>query len=444
MLAPHLIDLNRAQAAADSGKWSIAIDALQNLSIAQIQDNKLVLDIALQVLTQADFEQQWDIAKIIPKLGIIAVQPLLDIINDTDIDLEDRWVVARILGDFQQPQIVTALIELIQVHEDPELTAIAISSLTKIGIPAITAVTNLLNTSDRHIAVATLAQIRHSQTIEPLIQVIDDPDPQIRRQIVEALGSFHDPRIPPLLLAKLTDVAATVRQAAVTALCLRSDLAAELNLIQHLRPLLFDLNLAVCQATALGLARLTNGAAPSIGNALLVEDQTVVEVLTEVLRLPQTPDQLKSAIILALGWIGTRQAIDSLMAAIPTTDPNLTPEIVIAIGKTPQERIYASQILIDYLHSASHAQKLHPSIVKQEIATALGNLGHSQIVTDLIPLLGDLDDRVKLHTITAISKLSPTVPLEILQLANRSDLSSQLQIGIQMYLSQYNDRVKCT
>lgn len=444
MLAPHSIDLNHAQAAADSGKWSIAINSLQNLSISQIENNELVLDIALQILTQADFEQQWDIAKIIPKLGVIAIQPLLDILNDTDIDLEDRWVVARILGDFDQPQIVTALIKLIQIHEDPELTAIAIGALTKIGIPAIAALTNLLDTSDRHIAVATLAQIRHSQTIEPLIQVIDDPDPQIRSQSVEALGSFHDPRIPLLLLAKLTDVAANVRKAAVIALCLRSDLAAELNLIQHLYPLLFDLNLAVCQSTALGLARLTNGATPSIDNALPTEDQTVVEVLTNVLRSAQTPDELKSSIILALGWIGTRQAIDRLMAAIPITDPKLAPEIIIAIGKTPQERIYASQVLIDYLHSVNHRLRIHPSIVKQEIATALGNLGNSQIVTDLIPLLGDLDDRVKLHTMTAISKLSPTVPLEILQLSHQLDLSSPLQIGIQMYLAQYNDRVKCT
>lgn len=444
MLAPHSIDLNHAQAAADSGKWSISINSLQNLSIAQIENNELVLDIALQILTQADFEQQWDIAKIIPKLGVIAIQPLLDILNDTGIDLEDRWVVARILGDFDQPQIVTALIKLIQIHEDPELTAIAIGALTKIGIPAIAALTNLLDTSDRYIAVATLAQIRHSQTIEPLIQVIDDPDPQIRSQSVEALGSFHDPRIPRILLTKLTDVAANVRKAAVIALCLRSDLAAELNLIQHLHPLLFDLNLAVCQATALGLARLTNGAAPSIDNALSTEDHTIVEVLTKVLRSSQTPDELKSSIILALGWIGTRQAIDSLMAAIPITDPKLAPEIIIAIGKTPQERIYASQVLIDYLHSVNYTLRIHPSIIKQEIATALGNLGNSQIVTDLIPLLGDLDDRVKLHTMTAISKLSPTVPLEILQLSHQLDLSSPLQIGIQMYLAQHNDRVKYT
>jgi HEAT repeat protein len=384
MAASHL---DRAKAAADNGNWSIAIDQLQHLSIDQIAHNELVLDIAIQVLIQGDFDQQWEIAKIIPKLGDIAIKPLLDLLNDIDIDLEDRWVVARILGDFHQPQVVTALIELIQQQEDLELTEIATSALTKIGVPAISALTDILVTPNRSIAIATLAQIRHSKTIEPLIQVIDDPDPQLRSLVVEALGSFHDPRIPPLLLTKLTDVNASVRKAAVTALCLRRDLAAELDLSQHLRPLLFDLDLAVCQATALGLARLP--------------DRSNIEMLAAVLLSPQTPTELQSSVILALGWIGTKLAIDSLIAALPQASISLASEIVIAIGKTDRAQVYASQILVN------HLQKLDPSaaIIKQEIATALGNLGNPEIVPDLIRLRNDPDDRVKLYAINAISKL---------------------------------------
>ncbi len=385
MAASHL---DRAKAAADNGNWSIAIDRLQQLSIDQITHSELVLDIALQVLIQGDFDQQWEIAKIIPKLGDIAVQPLLDLLNDIDIDPEDRWVVARILGEFDRPQVVTAAIELIQQQEDPELAEIAIDALTKIGVSAISALTDLFDTPNRHTAIATLAKIRHSKTIEPLIQVIDDPDPLLRSLVVEALGSFHDPRIPPLLITKLTDVAPSVRKAAVTALCLRSDLAAELDLSQHLRPLLFDLNLAVCQATALGLARLP--------------DRLNIEVLASVLLSPQTPPELQSSVILALGWIGTRSAIDSLMAAFPDVAPSLAPEIAIAIGKTDREQIYASQVLADCL------QRVDPSaaIIKQEIATALGNLGNPDIVPDLVRLLSDPDDRVKLYAMNAISKLS--------------------------------------
>jgi HEAT repeat protein len=413
-------DLNRAIAAADRGMWSVVIESLQNLPLAggAAQDEHWlalkhqVLELALQVLTQGDFEQQWEIAKIIPKLGEIAIQPLLDLIDDPDIDLENRWFGARILGEFdlsesklsKPPQVVTALLELIRQNEDPELTAIAIGALTKIGTPAIAALTDILATpsasaEQRGMAITILAQIRHSQTIEPLIHAIDDPNPQLRTLIVEALGSFHDARIPPILLAKLTDVVAGVRKAAVIALSLRGDLATELNLTQRLRPLLFDLDLAVCTATALGLARLP--------------DPRVVAVLTEVLSAQHTPTALKSPVILALSWIGTRAAIDSLLAALVDPATDLASEIISGIGKTEQERVYASQQLANYLCSPNPGAP-HPAIVKQEIAAALGNLGNSDTVPALVELLVDPDDRVKLYATTALSKLAPTLMPEIL------------------------------
>jgi HEAT repeat protein len=418
-------DLHPAIAAAERGMWSSVIECLQNLDLDRLADREQILDLALQVLLQGDFEQQWDIAKIIPKLGEIAIQPLLDIVNDIDLDLEDRWFGARILGGFHQPQVVTALIAIVRQNEDPELTAIATNALAKIGTPAISAVAELLATPDRGIAVAILAQIRHSPTIEPLIQVIDDPDPQIRTLAIEALGSFHDRRIPPLLIAKLGDVVASVRQAAVVALCLRSDLATELDLLHHLRPLLFDLNLAVCEAAALGLSRLS--------------DPEVVTVLTEVLGSLHTPNSLKSSVILALGWIGSRSAIDSLIAALVDPATDLAPEILTSIGKTERERDYASQLLVSYLHEHNNPPNVLPAIVKQELAAALGNLGDRNTVSELVQLLADSDDRVKLYTINAISKLSPTIPLEILQLADRADLPSELQIGIQMCLAHWRE-----
>ena len=394
------MDLSRAIAAADRGMWSSVIDCLQELPLDRLKANDRVLDLALQVLLQGDLEQQWTIAKIIPKLGEVALQPLLEIVNDIDIDLEDRWAVTRILGGFRQPQSIEALVTLIQQDEDPELTAIATGALAQIGTPAIAAVTALLaptasgESSQLALAVGILARIRHSQTIEPLLKLVDNPDPQIRTLVIEALGSFHDPRIPPLLISTLNDTAASVRTAAVVAICLRGDLATELNLLDRLQPLLFDLNLEVCLATARGLFR--------------VNDPGVVPLLAKVLGSPQTPDRLKSAVILALGWIDTQSAIDVLIAALTQTDP-FAPELIIAIGKTERERTYASQQLAAYLRSPHITTTPLLAIVKQEIATALGNLGNLATVPDLEQLLTDPDDRVRLHAHTAISKLASTI-----------------------------------
>jgi HEAT repeat protein len=391
-------DLDLAIAAAASGNRSRSIDYLQSLYLDQLddQDTEQVLDLAFQLLIQGDFEQQWELAKIIPKLGEIAILPLLDLVNDDQRDIEDRWRGARILGSFDRPAVITALINIIQQDQDPELTAIATGALTKIGMPAIAALTQLLSTPDRRMAITILARIRHSQTIEPLLQVINDPDPQIRTLVVEALSSFHDRRILPLLLVKLTDLAASVRQAAVVALCLRGDLAPELNLIQQLRPLLFDLNLAVCQSTAIGLARLS--------------DPQAVAILGEVLIDPRTPTELKSSAILSLGWIGTRSAIDTLITALQYISRDLVPEIFASISKTEQECLYASKQLIMYLQSPAMAAP-QLEIIKQSIATALGNLGNLDAVPHLVTLLDDPDDRLRLYTLAAISKLSPPVKL---------------------------------
>jgi HEAT repeat protein len=438
-------DLQPAIAAAQQGRWSIVIEYLQILPIVGTPDDagadelvawrSQVLDLALQVLLQGDFEEQWEIAKILPKLGAIAIQPLLNLLNDNnELELEERWFIARILGEFgggatlpeHRRQVVSALIESIERNEDPDLVEMATSALAKIGTPAIAALTDLLNPpfgkdsrrEHRVLAVTALAQIRHSQTIEPLLGAADDSDPQIRTLTIEALGSFHDPRIPPLLLAKLTDVAASVRQAAVVALCLRPDLATELDLVTHLRPLLFDLNLAVCEATALGLARLT--------------DVRVVELLKQVAIDDRTPATLRAQAILGLGWIGTEAAITTLGSLLAIAPADLASEIIASVSKTEHERIYASQVLLAYLTT----DRLSASL-KQEIATALGNLGNIQAVSELVQLLGDPDDRVKFHAIAAMVKLSPMMPAQILELASRADLEPELQSGVRLCLSHW-------
>jgi HEAT repeat protein len=267
-------------------------------------------------------------------------------------------------------------------------------ALAQIGTPAIAALTSLLDTPNRHQAIAALAQIRHSQTIEPLLSAIDDNDPQIRVTIIEALGSFHDRTIIPILLAQLTDVVADVRKATVTALSVRGELAIEFDVIHHLRPLLSDLNLDVCTATALGLAR--------------IPDPQVVEILTEVTRSPHTPDPLRSAIMLGLGWIGSKPALASLVEMLTTAPPHRAKEIIVSIGKTETEQQYASQQLVIYLHQGSSVggKFEHSAIIKQEIAFTLGNLGNIDVVPDLMQLLDDPDDRVRLQTISTIAKLS--------------------------------------
>src|SRR3712207_8445144 len=53
-------------------------------------DLEQVLNLALDVLDAGDFQERWEVAKVFPKLGAIAIAPLLEILEDEDADLELR------------------------------------------------------------------------------------------------------------------------------------------------------------------------------------------------------------------------------------------------------------------------------------------------------------------------------------------------------------------
>jgi HEAT repeat protein len=414
--------------AAQTGNYQKAIQSLQSLNIeGQSEGDRVqILELCLEILTAGDFQERWEIAKILPKLGDMALEPLIDLLTNTEYELEDRWFAARILGEFRNATAIAALVDCLGVDTEPEIAEMVTSALANIGTPVIVALTELLATPNRKLAVQVLSQIRHSQTLESLIGVIDDPDAEIRTLAIEALSSFHDRRIPPLLISKLTDLAAPVRRAAVIGLTMRSDLAVELDLVEKLAPLLFDLNLSVCGATALGLSRISN--------------PTVVPILGRVLKSPHTPLELQSKLVLALSWIATPIALDDLAATLFTAPTHLVIEIIDRIGQIDREQKYATELLIKFLRSSEINQ--HPTSVISAIACSLGNLGDTQSVDELVQLLGKTDDRIKFQTICALQKISPHLPVQIRELATRTDLDSELKIGIDLCLNHWQSGYK--
>jgi HEAT repeat protein len=86
-------------------------------------DLEQVLNLALDVLYAGDFQERWEVAKVFPKLGAIAIAPLIEILEDEEADLELRWFAARILGGFNDPTVITTLVELLKTSEDEDLAA---------------------------------------------------------------------------------------------------------------------------------------------------------------------------------------------------------------------------------------------------------------------------------------------------------------------------------
>lgn len=441
--------LAQAHAARSATDWSLLIQCLQQLiqeehvfppsqetasgeeserfSKGDDATRSQLLDLAIDVLEFGNFHERWDIAKVFPKIGKSAIAPLIAILEDEDADEELRWYAARILGEFNHSAVITALVELLKTCESEELNAMAATALGNIGSPAVAALTELLADEEtRLLAVRSLSQIRRAETIAPLLRVVQDPQFAVRTAAIEALSSFHDPRIPPVLINALDDKASSVRREAVTGLSFRPDLREELDLVNRLVPRLYDFNLDVCAAAAMALGRLATDAAAA--------------ALFQVLQSPNTPS-LQLETVRALGWVGTATGLEYLGQSFDSLLPlavTVRQEIVTVLGRVeqPDLRTRAAEILIDMLKTA-HPAIQYPS-VKQVIALSLGQLGETQAIDELIQLLSDADAGVRLHAIAALKQLAPEAAhRQLKQLANNEALAPELKQGVAIALQEW-------
>lgn len=377
-----------ATTAAQQQQWTLVNQYLQQLPLDSASPHReSVLALAIQVLRQGDFQQRWDTAKLLPKLGKEAIAPLIEILEDDEMELELRWFAGRILSEFDDPQAIVALTELLRQTEEEELSLMAAQALANIGSTAVEALQGLLaQETTRLLAVQALGVIRRSEIITPLLTVVDDPSPQVRVIAVEALGSFHDPRIPRILIEKLNDRSAAVRKEAVIALGMRLDLKSELNLVEHLQPLLYDFNLEVCRQAAIALGRMGSNEAA----------QALFRVFSS-----SAPAPLKIDTVRALSWIDTITALEYLEAALQKSEAERQ-EIIVLLGQktSPALKAKATEILLNFYPLVQSPP------LKQALAMSLGELAQPQAIDTLLELSKDPQQSVRLHARAALHKLA--------------------------------------
>ncbi|MEZ2249175.1 HEAT repeat domain-containing protein [Microcoleus sp.] len=425
--------LEQAQAAADRQNWSELVQCLQQLPFKgqqalETQNLDKAVSLAIEALEWGDFQDRWDIAKILPNLGTRAIAPLIDILENEDADTEQQWFATRILGKFDRPEVIETLAKLVK-NSDEELSQIAAETLGNLGPTAVASLAALLSQADsRQFATEALAQIRHTETIVPLLSVVGDSQVAVRLAAIEALSTFHDSRIGPVLIAALKDPATAVRKEAVRALGVRSYLDAEFDLVNLLKPLLWDIRLEVCQQAAMALGRLKTDAAAT--------------ALFELLRSVTTPVELQIETVRALSWMETSAAWEYLQQALTGGFSNINSavcqEIITVLGRLskPELKGKAAEILIDFLES-SHpaAQQVE---VKQSLALALGQLGDFRALDCLIQLLANPDTRVRLHSLSALKQLGgDRVRQKLENLLKEDNLELGLRKGIAIALQEW-------
>ena len=425
--------LEQAQVAADRQNWPLLVECLQQVTAkgGKPQEQHILeqaVSLAIEALEWGDFQDRWEIAKVLPNLGNGAIAPLISILEDEDADTEQRWFAARILGKFDRPEVIQALVELVQNSEE-ELSQIAAETLGNFGPTAIESLATLLQQEDsRQFATAALAQIRRSETIAPLLSVVADSQVAVRAHAIEALSSFRDSRIPPVLVAALKDPATAVRKEAVRALGVRAYLDAELDLVNLLKPLLSDIRLEVCQQAAIAIGRVKTDAAAA--------------ALFELLRSPITPVELQIETVRALSWSETAAALEylqqTLIAEFYNTNSLVCQEIVTVLGRVekPELKAKAAEITIDLLKTG------HPAVesveIKQSLALGLGQLGDMRALDVLIQMLADADTSVRLHCTAALKQLNAIEARQQLEsLVKQDSLEPKLKQGIAIALQEW-------
>lgn len=398
---------------------------------------------AIAELESGDFQQRWDAAKQLAKMGTVAINPLIEILEDSEADPEVRWFVARTLGQFNSDAVVPALVNVLRTAKTEDssensLLEITAAALANLGTSAVDSLQSLLeNERLRPFATEALAQIRRSETIEPLLSVVNDSNPKVRQTSIEALGSFHDPRIPPVLINALNDPSAAVRKEAIIGLSRREDLVAELNLVEQLQPLLWDIRPEVCQQAQIALSRLRT-------------DEAAMAIVEQI-QSTTAPARVKLDAARSLCWIETPMALDYLKQILFTlpeeSNSNVSSfsihqEIISGLGRMnlPKAKIQANQILIEFL------QEQHPALnipnIKQLVALSLGQLGDISAFDALVQLLADSQKTVQFHCIAALKQLevplnSPPVYQRLQQLTQENNLAPSLRKGISTALAEW-------
>lgn len=356
-------------------------------------DVDIELENDLEALLTGDFQTRWEAAKRLPALGDRALAALLALLEDPDLDWEVHWFAARVLGAFDRPEAVAALLSRFTTAEDEELRHSIAEALTQIGPRAVQALTALLSDPlHRPTAAQALSQIRHPSTLAPLLQLAQDEAASVRQLAIAALAGYHDPQILPVVQAALTDSSSEVRLEAVKALIDHRSQFSEAALLEQIQPCLGDCDEAVAVAAIAALGRLSSEAA--------------VAQLVQLLQQPDLAVARRQSAIAALGWMNCPGACTALIQTwSPTADHSSMIQALVN-QRQPLLRQRAAAALLGWLEELSLSPTAATAPLRQQLALALGHLGYAAAAPVLTALSHDRDMGVQLHAIAALRQLA--------------------------------------
>ncbi|MEB3225740.1 MAG: HEAT repeat domain-containing protein [Synechococcus sp.] len=351
----------------------------------------------LQLLEAGTFQERWRLTKVFPKLGEAAILPLLAIAEDNTADVELRWFAIRILGQYRNPEAIARLILLLDRCPEEYLLNEIVDTLVQLEAQAVDYLAPLLGKSETcSLAVQALCKLRYPQIVEPLLTVVDIEESSLRCLMIETLSQFRQPSILPVLLAALKDPVAQVRCEAAKGLGFWGQTVDPEFLCRQVQPLLYDINLAVCEQAGFTLSRFATPQA--------------AEAIAQVLASPHTPEALQISLIQALGWLELPESITYLESFLYHESTTIVTATLKALGRFTQSdcRHRSTLILLKFWEMIPHPQ---PLPLQQTFIYALGQLADPRATEILNTLSQSLEKTIHLHAIAALKKISaPETP----------------------------------
>jgi len=211
------------------------------------------------------------------------------------------------------------------------------------------------------------------QVIPRLIELLQDPNPDLRRTAVQSLGKIAQKDTAPALIEALRDHDAAVRRHAAWALGMIGPDALGQE-PSPLAALLFDTDPSVREAASLALG-------------LTGDTQTGIELLLERLREPGTQADSKRLAAAALGNMEAKSALAGLTDLLADPDTCVRRWAVAALGEIADEQAVTplSALLVNDPDPA----------VRLEAAFRLGKFGGVTAHPALTAALTDRDENVR-------------------------------------------------
>lgn len=228
----------------------------------------------------------------------------------------------------------------------------------------------------RDAATIALSNFGTPKILETFISELDNPDWRIRKAAADGLGVLKTPKSLESLFQKINDPDSEVRKAVVSALGKLGNIKAQTPLIRRLK----DSHAEVREAAAKALGES--------GNSLCVEELMAC--------FHDKIWKVREQAAIALGKLGDERALEPLLEMADDTDADVRKASAAALGNLHLPKIL--QILLTRLQEQEWWKK-------ETAAIALGYSGEPKVLEHLLEGLDDPDWRIRVAMINGLKSL---------------------------------------